>query len=90
MTYNGDGLRQTRSSGGTTTTYTWDVGQRLPVVLDDGTQYLYGIGRVARVTAGGTFYYLADGLGFGDGRRQQQRHGGADLRVRRVRDGAEQ
>ncbi len=66
--YNGDGLRLTRTSGGTTTNYLWDVGRGLPRILDDGTyQYVYGIGpgpieRVA-LSGGTTHYFLADGLG---------------------------
>lgn len=66
MTYNGDGLRQTRTD--TTThyawNYVWDVGARLPVVLDDDSQYVYGLGLVAQVWTGSTtFYFLSDGLG---------------------------
>jgi RHS repeat-associated protein len=66
MTSNGDGLRQTRTSGATTS-YTWDVAG-LPVILDDGTyDYVYGAGpgplaRIAKV-GGATQYFLADGLG---------------------------
>jgi len=36
--YNGDGLRISRTVGGTTTSFTWDVAAGLPVVLDDGSQ----------------------------------------------------
>ena len=58
--YNGDGLRSSRNS----TTFTWDVNLPIPQVIDDGTlKYVYGLGRIAQVGAGGTFYYLADGLG---------------------------
>ena len=42
--YHGDGLRDSRTTGGNTTTFTWDVAGGLPVVLDDGNQYLYGAG----------------------------------------------
>lgn len=35
----------------------------LPVVLDDGTQYIYGIGLVEQISAGAPYYFLADGLG---------------------------
>jgi RHS repeat-associated protein len=48
---------------GTTTNFVWDVAGGLHVVLDDGTQYVYGMGLVSQVTSSGTFYYLADGLG---------------------------
>jgi RHS repeat-associated protein len=62
--YRGDGLRDSRSvSGGATTTFTWDIAGRLPVVLDDGNQYLYGAGLTAQNQSGNWFYYLADGLG---------------------------
>ncbi|MHB8575135.1 MAG: colicin E5-related ribonuclease, partial [Dehalococcoidia bacterium] len=63
VTYNGDGLRTSRGSGGTTTTFVWDIAGGLPRLLDDGTQYVLGIGLVAHVTASGTFYFLTDGLG---------------------------
>ncbi len=59
----GDGLRHSKTTGGNTTTFTWDVNTGLPVVLDDGNQYVYGAGLESMVTAGGTYYYLADGLG---------------------------
>lgn len=63
-----DALRLTRTSGGTTTSYMWDVGRGLPRMLDDGSyQYIYGAGagpveRVA-LSGGTTHYFLADGLG---------------------------
>jgi RHS repeat-associated protein len=63
FTYRGDGLRDSRTTGGNTTTFTWDVNRGLPVVLDDGNQYVYGAGLASMVTATGTYYYLADGLG---------------------------
>jgi RHS repeat-associated protein len=46
-----------------TTTFTWDANAGLPVVLDDGNQYVYGAGLAEMVTGSGTYYYLADGLG---------------------------
>jgi RHS repeat-associated protein len=61
--YNGDQLRTSRTVAGTTTNFVWDVASGTPVVLDDGTQYVYGAGLVAQVTSSGTFYFLADGLG---------------------------
>ena len=51
------------SHGGTSTTFTWDVAGSLPVVLDDGNQYLYGAGLTAMKQSGSWYYYLADGLG---------------------------
>ena len=61
--YRGDGLRNSRTTGGATTTFTWDVAAGLPVILDDGAQYVYGAGLVAQVSGANTYYYLADGLG---------------------------
>ena len=46
-----------------TTTFTWDVARGLPVVLGDGSQYVYGAGLTAMKQSGAWFYYLADGLG---------------------------
>ena len=61
--YRGDGLRNSRTTGGTTTTFTWDIAGGLPVVLDDGAKYVYGAGLVSQVSGANTYYYLADGLG---------------------------
>ena len=61
--YSGDGLRDSRTAGMTTTTFTWDINAGLPVVLDDGNQYLYGAGLSAMKQGGNSFYHLADGLG---------------------------
>jgi len=62
--YRGDGLRDSRSvSGGASTTFTWDIAGGLPVVLDDGNQYVYGAGLTAQKQSGSWYYYLADGLG---------------------------
>jgi len=47
----------------TTTTFTWDIASGLPVVLDDGNQYLYGAGLSAMKQGSAWSYYLADGLG---------------------------
>jgi hypothetical protein len=44
--YRGDGLRHSRTTSGSTTTFTWDVNAELPVVLDDGTQYVYGAAHI--------------------------------------------
>ena len=61
--YRGDGLRDSRTVGMSTTTFTWDINAGLPVVLDDGSQYVYGAGLSAMKQSGNWYYYLADGLG---------------------------
>jgi len=63
--YRGDGLRDSRTVGMTTTTFTWDIAAGIPVVLDDGTsRYVYGpSGLVAQTTSADDLYHLADGLG---------------------------
>jgi RHS repeat-associated protein len=62
--YRGDGLRNSRAvSGGATTTFTWDIAGGLPVVLDDGNQYVYGAALTSMKQGGNWYYYLADGLG---------------------------
>ena len=61
--YRGDGLRNSLTSGGTTTTFTWDINAGLPVVLDDGNQYVYAGSLESMKTGGAWYYYLADGLG---------------------------
>ncbi|MBE7519739.1 MAG: hypothetical protein HS107_10910 [Thermoflexaceae bacterium] len=63
FTYRGDGLRDSRTTGMTTTTFTWDINAGLPAVLDDGNRYVYGAGLESMLTATNTYYYLADGLG---------------------------
>lgn len=50
--YRGDGLRDSRTVGMTTTTFTLDINAGLPVVLDDGNQYLYGAGLAAMTQSG--------------------------------------
>ena len=41
--YNGDGLRATTTTGGTTTRFTWDTNGTLPLLLSDGdNSYIYG------------------------------------------------
>ena len=60
--YRGDGLRNSRTMGGVTTTFR-DIAGGLPVVLDDGARYVYGAGLVSQVSGANTYYYLADGLG---------------------------
>jgi RHS repeat-associated protein len=64
FTYNGDGLRDSLTTGGNTTTFTWDVNRSIPQVLDDeDLRYVYGVGRIAQVDGADTYYYLTDGLG---------------------------
>ncbi|MCK6566002.1 MAG: RHS repeat-associated core domain-containing protein [Dehalococcoidia bacterium] len=63
FTYRGDGLRDSRTTGGNTTAFTWDINAALPEVLDDGARYIYGAGLESMLTATGSYYYLADGLG---------------------------
>jgi len=58
------GLRDSRTVDSTTATFTWDINQSIPQVIDDGTfRYVYGLGRIARVSGAGTVYFLPDGLG---------------------------
>jgi RHS repeat-associated protein len=61
--YRGDGLRDSRTTGANTTTFTWDIASGLPVIIDDGNRYLYGAGLEAMDTGSDSYYYLADGLG---------------------------
>ncbi len=63
--YNGDGLRESLTTGGSTTTFTWDLAQGIPQILDDGDlRYIYGLGRIAQVDDSDvTHYYLSDALG---------------------------
>jgi RHS repeat-associated protein len=64
FTYNGDGLRESRTFDSSTTTFTWDINWSIPQVLDDETyDYLYGVGRISQVGSSATQYYLTDGLG---------------------------
>ncbi|MBI4302550.1 MAG: hypothetical protein HY664_08085 [Chloroflexi bacterium] len=63
--YRGDGLRHSKTVGGNTTTYTWDVNDSMPVILQDGTlTYVYGHGLVSQTDASGVqSYFLGNGLG---------------------------
>ncbi len=65
--YDGNGLRQSKTVGGTTTHYSWDVDGSLPLLLSDGTNsYIYGLGGtpVEQVSSSGApTYLLADQLG---------------------------
>ncbi len=65
--YDGDGKRARKTVGTTTTSYVYDVGGGMPVVLDDGTQkYIWGAGGLAysvnKVSAAVAVYHT-DGLG---------------------------
>ena len=43
--YNGDGLRMTKTVGGTAIPFVWDIAGRLPTLIGDGTNtYVYGPG----------------------------------------------
>jgi RHS repeat-associated protein len=62
--YRGDGLRDSRTTGANTTTYTWDVAAGLPSLISDGSNsFVWGVGPVSQVTSAGTYYYLEDALG---------------------------
>ncbi len=63
--YNGDGLRDSLTTGGNTMTSTWDINAGLAQELYDGSlSYVYGIGRIAQIDgSGNTYYYLPDALG---------------------------
>lgn len=73
--YNGDGLRMAKVTGGATYQFTWDNSQStppvlsdgVPIVLSDGTaDYVYGPGELPleQITTGGQIsYYFHDGLG---------------------------
>ncbi len=64
-TYNGDGLRMSRTIGETTVDYVWDLSGGLPNILEDsqGNRYVYGLDLIARINGSTEEYYLADGLG---------------------------
>jgi RHS repeat-associated protein len=64
--YNGDGLRTAKTVSGTTSTFTWDTSDNLPLLLTDGaTSYVYGPDGlpIEQITATGTLYYHEDQLG---------------------------
>ena len=48
------------TTGGNTTTFTWDINAGLPEVLDDGSQYVYGARLISQVAGANTYYYLPD------------------------------
>ncbi len=62
--YDGQGNRYQQTANGVTSTYALDLAAGLPQVLSDGANtYLYGLGRIAQQSAGGSEYFLADALG---------------------------
>ncbi len=62
--YNGNGDRLTQSVDGAVTRYTLDLEAGLTQVLSDGSYaYLYGMDRLAQVSATETDYFLGDALG---------------------------
>ena len=66
-TYNGDGLRMTKTINGTVSTFTYDTTQTNPLVLEDGANaYVYGPSGepVEQVSTSGTpLYFVSDQLG---------------------------
>jgi hypothetical protein len=63
--YDGDGKRASQTVGSTTTSYFYDVGGGLPVVLSDGSRkYVWGLGLAYTVDSGNNAQvYQTDGLG---------------------------
>lgn len=69
-TYAGDGRRLSVTTGGSTTSWEWDLAHGLPMLAleRDGTgsvtrRSTYGLGRIATPIGGQTAYHHADGLG---------------------------
>jgi RHS repeat-associated protein len=59
--YNGDGLRVSQTISGTTTYMAWDMAEKLPLLLSDGTNsYIYGPEGlpIEQISSGGTTSYL--------------------------------
>ena len=65
--YDGNGLRQSETTGSGTTEFTWDPDASLPLLLSDGANsYIYGPGGtpIEQISSGGTpTYLLTDQLG---------------------------
>jgi len=64
--YNGDGLLSSQTISGTTSYLTWDTGEELPLLLNDGTNsYIYGPADlpVEQISSTGTMLYLHHELG---------------------------
>lgn len=65
-TYNGDGVRMSKTVGGSTTQQTWDTAEGLPMIIQDGsTSYVTGSGGLPLEQISGTsvLYYHEDQLG---------------------------
>jgi RHS repeat-associated protein len=65
-TYNGDGLRMTKTVSGTPSSFAWDPSGSLPLLVNEGsTGYLYGPGDLPLEQINGTtvLYYHHDQLG---------------------------
>ncbi|MHB8492025.1 MAG: RHS repeat-associated core domain-containing protein [Solirubrobacteraceae bacterium] len=65
-TYNGDGLRMTKTLGAATAAFTWDVAGALPSLLSDGANtYVYGPGGLPleQVTGSSVLWLHHDQLG---------------------------
>jgi hypothetical protein len=63
-TYNGAGVRMSRTTGGNTTNYVWEVARGLPVILQDGTNtFMYGLSVISTYDGSAMTYRLTDGLG---------------------------
>jgi len=66
-TYNGVGLRMSKTVGGILEPFVWDVAEGLPLLLKDGTtRYIYGPGTLPLETidaSGQVLYYHHDQLG---------------------------
>ena len=65
--YNGDGLRTAQTKSGTTSYLAWDLAEKLPLILNDGTNnYIYGPGGlpIEQIDSAGTpLYYHHDQQG---------------------------
>jgi YD repeat-containing protein len=65
-TYNGDGLRMSKTVGSTTTNQVWDTSGSVPRVLVDGSTYIiYGVGGspLEQINGSSAYYFLYDQLG---------------------------
>src|SRR5688572_22022346 len=70
-TYNGDGLRMSKTQSGGTTNFVWDVAAPIPEMIQDfgsgslGATHIYGHNEIAsHYTTGGLYVLrLGDGLG---------------------------
>lgn len=64
-TYNGQGLRASKTVGTTTNTFTWDTAATADLLSDGATSYVYGPGGVAieQISGSGAKWYMHDSLG---------------------------